>query len=371
MGFLDSIGLGSIGATAKSNELPEIFPFPIKEVDFIKTDIITLYSRILTDTLQRTHGIKTEDEQSLWDNCLAGESNDGLVTLLAQAMYEKKDLYLIYDRSTKMIRKADSEEQATIKEKYKTEKATTIDKVGLGIYITFSKFMITDMMRIYSALEYYSISSLYKNMNLSKALQMKFSDLRSSVGLNDASIAEGQALRIANQLSKGKDILIDAKDILEQSKPDLTATNASIEFINQKKSFYLGIPASYVTGLSPGGLGDSGEGEQKAVERGLKNFYFSIIKPVVEALFEIKTTFKTEDFYGLSVALEALKTFELTDSELISMDNKLSLINKFFGLPSDAKGDEPEEIEEPVDTIQTDFNRPGPQSNLPPPPVEG
>lgn len=364
MGILEAIGFGG-NAQLTSNELPEIFPFPLDLVDFIKTDIITLYSRILTDTLQRTHGIKSEDEQALWDNCLAGESNQGLVTLLATAMYEKKDLYLIYDRGTKVIRIADTNEQAKIREEYKSNTTSKIDKAGNGVYITFNKYTISDMMRIYSSLEYYTISSLYKNMNLSKALQMKFNDLRASIGLNDSSLAEKQAKALATQLSKGKDILLDSKDILEMAKPDLTATNASIDFINQKKSFYLGIPSSYVTGLSPKTMGDTGEGEQKAVERGLKNFYFSIIKPVVEALFEVKTTFKTEDFYGLTVALEALKTFEITENSLISIENKLSLVNKLFGLPTDAKGDDPED---PVN--DNDLNPTIPNQVTTPQPVE-
>ena len=184
-------------------------------------------------------------------------------------------------------------------------------------------------------------------MNLSKAIQLKISDLRASVGNVDAADINSQAQSLAKGLGNGKDVLLDAKDSIDTSKPDLTATNSSMEFIAQKRSFYLGMPASWITGLSPKGLGDSGEATAKDVERGLKNYYFAIIKPVIETIFGVKTTFKTEDFFGLSVALETLKTFEVTSDELMSSDNKRVFINKLFGLPDDAKGDKPEKIEPP------------------------
>ncbi len=95
-------------------------------------------------------------------------------------------------------------------------------------------------------------------------------------------------------------------------------------------------------------MGDSGEGDAKAVERGLKNYFFSIVKPVLETIFGIKATFKSEDFRQISSSLEALKTFELTSDELISQDNKRIIINKLFGLPEDEKGDPPDPMAQQV-----------------------
>ena len=100
-----------IGWTGSQNhlpasELPEIFPFPYLERDFISVDVQNIYSRILTDVLERTQGVPKEMQNLLWDNCVANESSDGLVTLLAKAMTSKSELFLVYESALKVIRKA-------------------------------------------------------------------------------------------------------------------------------------------------------------------------------------------------------------------------------------------------------------------------
>lgn len=324
-------------SSSQSNkvELPELFPMSVVQKDFVDIDVMNIYAKILTDVVERTEGISEDLLPSLWDNCLQSEHSEGLVTMLAKAMSDKTDLFLVYDRSVKLLRKATSDEQTQIKAQYKEGADSKV-----GTYISFKNYKRTDMVRLYSSLEYCAIASLNKNMNLAKAIQLKMSDMRGSVALSDSAQVESQALAIAQGLAQGKDVMIDVKDMIETGKPDVTATETSMDFINQRRSFYLGMPASYMTGLAPKGLGDSGEGDAKSVERGLKNYYFSIVKPVLESVFGIKVSFKSEDFRQMTSSLEALKTFELVSDELMSAENKLKVINKLFGFPEDTKGGE-------------------------------
>ena len=318
--------------SSSTPELPDIYPLPISVANFVKIDVQNIYTRILMDVLERTEGIPEDEQKLLWDNCSAGESQDGIVTMLAKAMYEKADLFLVEDNG--IVRAATAQEKEQIKKDYKDRAESSI-----GVYVTFKNYQRTDMIKFYSTLEHCSIGGLYKASKLSNAIQLKFNDLRASNGLNDSSDTKSQALAMAQGLANGKDIMADAKDIIETATPDLTATNSSIELIALKQSFYLGLPASWITGLQKGGLGDSGKADSKAVERGLKPYYFSIIKPVVDALFDVKTSFKSDDSEMIGTANETLKTFELTGDELISHENKLKIINKLFGLPEDAEGD--------------------------------
>ncbi len=343
MSLLQIIGFG--GALAKDTEidLPEVFPFEVMKNDFIKNDIETVYSRILTDVLERTQNIPEDKKMLLWDNCLGSEKSDGLVSLMARAMFEKSELYIVYDSATNVVRKANANETTQIRKDYEAQA-----KSALGVYITFKNFKKSDMMKVYSALEYCAIGGLHKSMNLAMALQFKMNDLRGSVSSGDSSVIRSQAKNVADALKKGKAVLIDAKDIIETAKPDMTATNSAMDFISQKKSFYLGLPATYITGESSKGLGDSGQGDAKAVERGLKFYYFSIIKPVIEAIFGIKTEFESEDYAGISTSLETLKTFELTSNEFLSSENKRVIVNRLFGLPEDTQGDEPATVTPPA-----------------------
>lgn len=329
MGILQSLGWPHFTSTPQS-ELIEIFPFGHNQSDFVINDIQTIYSRILKDVFERTQGIPNEQIPLIWDNVVGSEFPDGLVTLLAKAMVKKNKLCIVFRKDLNIIRQANPAEEAEILKGYKES-----GQSELGIFVNFANFKVTDMMKIYSELEYISIASLHKSMNLSKSIQLKFSDLRSSTGLTDSADVILQAQAIATGMNKGLDIAIDAKDVIETARPDLTATQSTMAFISQKQSFYLGVPSSYITGLGTQTMGDSGQGDAKAVERGLKNYYFSIVKPVVEKLFEIKTSFKTEDYNGLSTSLEALKTFAIVGNELISLENQISIINKLFNIDTE------------------------------------
>lgn len=331
---MDFTKLFSFKSGSTREELPSIFPFAVAERDFVSIDLQNIYARILTDVLERTQGISDEQQALLWDNCVASEAQDGLVTMLAKAMVNKKDLFLVYRPELKIVREALEEEKRQIREDYQAR-----NESAAGVFITFKNFTKTDMLKIYSVLEYCAVASLNKQMNLSKALQIKISEMRASTGLTDSKDLEDQAKAIAEHLGKGLDVMIDAKDILEMLKPDMTATQAAMDFIAEKRSFYLGLPASWITGAAPKGLGDSGKGNAKDVERGLKGYYFAIVKPVLETLFKASTSFKSEDFDGLATSLEALKTFDITSDDHLSKENKTLVINKLFGLPQDEKGD--------------------------------
>jgi hypothetical protein len=257
-----------------SDELPDIFPIDITRTNFVQADTLAIYYKILADVFERTHGIPEKAMPLLWDNCLQSETNKGLVTLLAEAMTDKKDLFLVYDKSLGTLRLATSDEQRQIREDYKNRAESKI-----GVYVSFSKYTRTDMVRLYSALEYATVAGMYKTANLSKAIQIKIEALRSSVGLNDSAIARAQAATVAKSLGAGRDVVLDAKDIIETALPQTKPASDSMNLFNQKRAFYLGLPASYITGEAPAGLGDSGLAEARAIDRGLKIYYFSIVKP--------------------------------------------------------------------------------------------
>lgn len=350
MSFASFFGIGS---SSTNVELPELFPLAVAESRFIQTDVTHIYAKILTDVIERTEGIKDELMTSLWDNCLQSENSEGLISMLSKAMTDKKELFLTYDSGLKLLRKATPVEQTEIKADY-----LKMGKSEKGTYISFKNLDKTDMVKIYSGLEYCAIASLNKNMNLSKAVQLRMSDLRASVASMDSAAVETQAKAIATALSKGKDVMVDVKDIIETLKPDLSATEKTMTFINQRRCFYLGMPASYNVGELSTGLSDTGQADSKAIERGLKSYFFSVIKPVLESVFSIKVSFRSDDMVQVTTALEALKTFELVSDEYMSAENKLKTVNKLFGFPEATKGGEPDPTPPPIEP------NPG---NVPPP----
>lgn len=330
--------LFSWNQTKSSENLPDIFPIPIIESIFVSIDVQNIYTRIITDVFERTQGITDELKPLLWDNCLGSEKQDGLVSLIAKAMVDKKELFLVYRPDLKIIRVADQAEAQKIRDDYKAR-----GESSTGVYITFKNYVKSDMVKFYSLLEYCAVGGLWKQSNLSKAIEVKINELRSTVSLNDSTKAINQAKNIAKALGEGKDVLMDAKDIIETLTPDLTATNSTLELISRKHSFYLGLPASYFNGYGETSkMSDTGKADSKATERGLKSYYFSIVKPVTEALLRIKTTFKSDDTEMLDTGLKTIETFDRTSDEYLSKDNKTLIVNKVFGLDEDEVGDEPQ-----------------------------
>lgn len=350
-----------LGRDTNPAELPNIYPIPILQKDFVGIDVQNIFSRILTDTFERTHGIPEDEKMLIWDSCMASDVSDGLVTMLAKAMSEKQDLFIVYIKSLKLIRKATAEETSLIREGYKKKAEPVKVDGGVGIFVTFRNFKKADMVKFYSALEWCSVGGLWKQANLSQAIQLKFKDMRGSISASDAPSAKAQAEQIAKNLASSKDVAIDGEDTIETAKPDVSATNSSLEMIQKKQALYLGMPASYLSGEGSTGLSDSGKSDQKAVDRGLKNYFFSIVKPVSDGIFGIKAEFKAEDSEGISSALEVLKVMDTTSNEFLNQENKTKVVNKAFGLDEDEVGDEPDPTPAPVVP---------PQGNTPPPPAQ-
>lgn len=342
MSLSNFFGWGSITSGASLEELPDIFPLPFQKDQFVEIDTISIFQKILTDVVERTHGLTDEQQELMWDNCVQSEANHGLISLLARGMTFKKEMFIVYDKALNVLRLASSVEMQQIRQDYAKS-----GKSAIGIFLSFAHYRKADLVRLYSALEYLTVASLHKSMHVSVAVQIKMSDIRQSVALIDKDIAVQQAMNIARSLGKGCDVFMDAKDKVETSTPDLTAVKESIEYLNEKRAFYLGMPPSYLCGEQTGGIGATGEADTKAVERGLKNYYLSIIKPVFEALFgeDVDISYKSQDFRQIDQAMNALKTFSLVGTELVNIENQTLIINKLLDLDEDAEGDGPEPVE--------------------------
>ena len=365
--------LGFIGSNNReSDQLPDIFPIPISQLDFVRIDVRNIYTRILVDVLERTDGLPEDKMPLLWDNCLASENKEGLVTLIASAMADKTDLLLVYDPTTNVVRKAIDSEPEEIRNAYKVKaEPVKLGKGMIGLYVTFRQYIRSDMVKFYSALEFCAVGGLWKQANLSKSVQVKISDLRGSVSLGDSAKAKSQAKTIAEGMADGRDVLMDAKDVIESLTPDLTATDATLALIAKKQSNYTGMPASYFSGVGQAtSMSDTGKADSKATDRGLKAYFFSIVKPILEGLFGGSMTFKGDNGENLEGALRVLETMDRTSSTYMSDENKTWVVNMAFGLDADETGDEQEEETEidPLTGLPKVPSVPGAPAPFPPKP---
>lgn len=312
--------------------VPAAFVFGLIESDFIKADLELTYSKILTDTFERVHGLPDEVMPVLWNSCVQSEASKGLVSLLACAMCDARDLFLVYSPSLKVIREATSAEAAAIRADY--EKQAKSDK---GVFVSFKKFHITPMLKIYSALEHACLASLHKSTNLSKAIQYKVKNMRASVSLADSAPAIDQAKALAKALGNGQDIMTDVEDSIETASPNIEPTKNAIAFLQAKRAYILNAPLAYVTGEQAMGIGTTGEADMRAIERCLKGFFNTIVRPLCLAIFNVAVEFRSEDFRDVQSGLEVLKTFDLVTDDYMSRETKQETVARFFDLDVEAE----------------------------------
>ena len=319
------------GNNDNSLAINAIFALQLKCEDFTQIDVFTTYTKILIDVLERTHGLPQKYDQYLWDNHLQSESSKGLVSMLSRAMADKKDLFLVFKQSSGVLRMATSDEEQLIRQEYKERSESKT-----GVWISFEHYTRTDMLKIYSNFEYYVLAGLNKSLNVSKALQFKISGLRAGVSLADSAVAKSQGSELAKALERGNDIMVDKEDEISTTTPDVSPAEKSMTFIDGKKAFYLNMPLSYLSGQQTTGIGSTGEADMRAVERGLKQFFSSIVRPVLKALFGVDVEFKSQDFRHITSGMEALKTFGLTNGDgFLSQESMIRIVCKLFDLDYD------------------------------------
>lgn len=331
MKLIQSIGFRSNFATASVSELPEIFPLGFERTRFVESDVEFLFKKILTDCARRTSGIKPLDERVLWDNCLGNESAKGLISLMSEAMTKQTDLYLVY--KVGILRKATIDEESKIQADYEAKGQSSV-----GVYLGFKNFKVIEMFKVYSGLEYCVLKSLNKTTNLASAVQMKIADLRKSVGRMDAEPPiTTQASDLAKAMGAGKDVLLDAGDTVETAKVDIGPSESAMSWINKRRSYYSGLPMSYIEGTQTPGIGSTGEQDARAVDNGLQPYWKAFFQPAVEALFKgTKVKYQPSDFRQVGTTLDALRTFELTTDGLISKKDKQEIIWSLLGLDFEA-----------------------------------
>lgn len=327
MGFFDFLNNRS---STSSNEIENIFPLALIKNDFIHNDIVSTYQKILTDTIDRTFGIPKAAQQFLWDNALVSENNCGLVSMLAQAMADQKDLFIVYKPSIGVIRKATFAEEQVIRADYQKDGSSKN-----GVYVSFKKYKRTMMFKIWSEFEYCLLAGMNKQLHISQAMQIKINELRSSVSLNDSTVAVAQAQSIASALKKGNDVMIDKNDEVAVLSVNMDASEKGMDFLAQKKAWILSVTAAYLSGEQTSGIGSTGENDSRALENGLKQYFLTIIKPVCDLLFDIDCKFRSRDFRDIASSLEVLKTFDLVSNENISQQAKQEIVARVFDLDLD------------------------------------
>lgn len=298
---------------------------PIVKDEFCKIKTFTLYKKILHRVYSRSEGAKDENKiASLFDSTERSGALRGLISLLAMAMTEKKEIAIVYDNG--VARLADPKEQKQIENDYKKNAKSTV-----GVLVSFKNYCLSDLMMVYMSMLYDILASMNTQVGLAKALQVKISNLRATVSMAGKDEPIQQAKDINASLKAGRSVLMDEKDKVETLTINSDSTEAAFKFVCSLIASELGVSLSFVTGELTTGMSATGEADQNADEYGFQDFFNSIFKPVCDKLYGWNLSFTSDDWRYFSALIGSLIAVE--NSGLLSLEQKQAFADRLLPTP--------------------------------------
>lgn len=285
-----------------------------------------IFYNILLECFNRSSGLDDKQAQSMFDNFNSAYSMGtcGVLSLLSEAMIRRTTVYIHYDKTSGVARRATGEEQAKILSDYQRQAYS-----DTGVLCNFNRFDKADLVKMYLGLLYGALEAMNTQTGLARALKFKAKDLR--VTQSNISNEEFilQAKSIVEGLKEGKSILIDKDDEIDLTKIDSDPIKEAVSFYSQLMAGELGVSSSFITGVVASGMNSTGEAEIEKNESGIKLFFNSIFKPCCDALFGIDLTYKTDNYRRVAELSKSLPYMESSDA--VTPEDLTEYVNYMFG----------------------------------------
>ena len=300
-----------------------IAPFCVemKAADFVDFKVITLYAKILRRCYAKSSGLSDEQAANLWDSVDLGDAQHGIINKVSFAMAKKKELILFKDGG--IVREAEQTEADQIKKDY--EERGRSDK---GVYLNFKKYAMTDVLRLYIAFIFEIIRGAWVNVNLTKALQLKIADARKTIAASDAADPMQVASNVVSALKDGKSVFLDAGDEVKTTDLQTQAIKDAISLVYGLLAGELGVSTSFICGELTSGMAVTGEADVNANEDGIKDFFNSVFKPIMDKLFGVSLKFKSDNWRRIKEFAQIIPFVET--SEYIDEEKKRELLERLF-----------------------------------------
>ena len=300
-----------------------IAPFCVemKAADFVDFKVIPLYAKILRRCYAKSSGLSDEQAANLWDSVDLGDAQHGIINKVSFAMAKKKELILFKDGG--IVREAEQAEADQIKKDY--EERGRSEK---GVYLNFKKYAMTDVLRLYMAFIFEIIRGAWVNVNLTKALQLKIADARKTIAASDAADPMQVASNVVSALKDGKSVFLDAGDEVKTTDLQTQAIKDALSLVYGLLAGELGVSTSFICGELTSGMAVTGEADVNANEDGIKDFFNSVFKPIMDKLFGVSLKFKSDNWRRIKEFAQIIPFVET--AEYISEEKKRELLERLF-----------------------------------------
>ena len=300
------------------------FDLSLNEKNFVDYMVSDLYQSILTMCFDKIifpdaeQDFKDKITPSFYDNLSVEGINKGIIKNLAYGITQNQKVFLVNASAGDDI----IVRQGTQEELQKYEKAQ--GNIKNQIQMDFTKYNQSKALKLFYSMIYWIIRATNTNVKISNSVLVKIAKLRELVAKEDAEDVIKQAKEINDAIKKGNSIIADKDDTMERLEINSQATKDALDVAFSLVSGLIKMPLSFVNGELTTGLTQTGDSDNLAIERGLKNYYYTILKPCTEKLFETKTRFSSDNTAKLKTLIGILPQLEL--STLLTDDEKRAII---------------------------------------------
>ena len=306
-------------------DLTAPFKLVMTKGNIVLTETKELFKNLLIECYNKSTGLKEKEASAMWDNFdrLNDKTTAGFIGLNAEAMTEKTIVYIFYDKTTGVIRKATSQEQSEIRKDYKEQA-----KSSIGIMANFTKYDKSDIIKLYYALLYNVVDGLNVSINVMKAIKYLADQFREKISKASSEDIIKQAKAIIQNLKDGNPVLLDANDKLESTTIDVKPVESAVDFNSGRIAGEMRVSLSYVNGKMTSGISSTGEADEQANERGIEIIFNSIFKPCADSLFNTNIKFVSDNYHRLKAYSSILPTIE--SSDIIEEQQKEEFVKEMF-----------------------------------------
>ena len=304
-------------------DLPAPYRLTVDEAAFLNFKVKWLYEKILKRCYALSSGLDDDKARSLFDSVELGDATVGLIGLVAQALTDKTELILVNDAG--IVRVAEFNEAEEIKKDYAAR-----GRSEKGVYLNFAKYTLTDILKCYMELIFEILKAERVNVGLAQAMQVKINRMRETISTSNADDPMKQAKNIVDALKGGKSVAIDAGDVIQTTDLQTQAVKDALLMVYGMLASDLGVSLSFVCGELTSGLSVSGEANANFDESGIRDFFITVFKPIVEKLFGVSLRFKTDNWRKVREYAQILPYIE--SSALLSDEQKAQLAVELMGV---------------------------------------
>lgn len=304
-------------------DLPSPYKLTVEKAAFLNFKVKWLYEKILKRCYALSSGLDDDKARALFDSVELGDATVGLIGLVARALTDKTELILVNDAG--IVRVAEFNEAEEIKKDYAAR-----GRSEKGVYLNFAKYTLTDILKCYMELIFEILKAERVNVGLAQALQVKINRMREMISTSNADDPMKQAKNIVDALKGGKSVAIDAGDVIQTTDLQTQAVKDALLMVYGMLASDLGVSLSFICGELTSGLSVSGEANANFDESGIRDFFITVFKPIVDKLFGVSLRFKTDNWRKIREYAQILPYIE--SSALLTDQQKEQLAVELMGV---------------------------------------